>query len=108
MADGGDFDPSDPFDTNYYYTPYENDGAWQKALSQVGSILGKSITQEVGGPLAQIVGGPVGQLEGSQLGWTIDNADRLLQNFQTLLQQLTDWRSYASPLDNPRNNPFGR
>ena len=106
----------------YYYQPLQENGPMQQSLgtafAAVGSVVGQvagnvyvDLQAEEGRPMTSsektafvaatgAVGKAGGQWIGQGVGFYIDNADSIVQNAQTFMQQANDYRSWQEP-------PFG-
>ena len=104
---------------DYYYRPLQENGPIARTLGDALGIVGKytgqkmakdamkDIGSESGLPVELLavpaahvggeIGSSVGRLMGQGIGYYLDNADALMQNAETALQQASDYRSWMQP-----------
>jgi hypothetical protein len=91
----------------YYLQPLSDDGPFEKHLAAAGAIVGQvaaAVYLPEGGAATQGMAGIVGEATGKSLGFYIDNASAILQNLQTLQNELDDYRTWMDPLSSAMSN----
>ena len=95
---------------SYYYAPLQDNGPFEQRLKQLGEIIGPYIAQGVadtdtGGlsenPVASHILDEAGELGGGMMGqvigFYIDNASKIIQNANTLINQFNDPSTWSDP-----------
>jgi hypothetical protein len=101
----GDQAPQAP--GGYYYQPLSEDGPFEQHLSTAGDIVGQIAAAAwlpEAGEAGQGLAGIAGAATGKSIGFYIDNASSMLQNLQTLQNQLNDYRTWMDPAASAMSN----
>jgi hypothetical protein len=105
------------FSNNYAYEPLtNNNGPAQAVLAwaggKAGAALGNAAAAETGpytpiaAPILSELGSAAGSATLGQVGFDIDNAPTIYANTQTLLQEVSDWRSWLNVMQAWSGSPI--
>lgn len=101
----------------YYYAPYEDNSSFEQRYQEVGEAIGPIILQGAADFVSEgaaedpavsgligLAGESVGGSVGTAIGFYRDNASAIIQNANTFVNQLNDYRTWSDPFS---DNLFG-
>jgi hypothetical protein len=102
MTNGASYDEIPQVPGGYYYAPYQDNGPYERLITQAGEAVagvlaefsdrrGISNAASAGGAEAS------GLLIGKTIGYYLDNASVIVQNVNTLMDELNDPNTWNDP-----------
>jgi len=79
-----------------WYQPYNNNGTWSTILSNEASQLASNFP--TGNGVVDYGIQKAAQLGGYEAGRVVDNLSAIEANFNTLVNDLNNWRNWQSPV----------
>lgn len=96
------------FSNLYTYQPLVDDETPYRQLAQIaGTALGQ-LMGGGGGPMGSQLGGTLGASSADALYQLASNASTIAANAQTFVQEVSDWRSWASMMSSISGGYLGR
>lgn len=103
---------SDQIPHGYYYQPLRDNGPFEQTLQRAGEAIGQAVADALAfaeesqwgelpsaSMMSEFIGSNAGGMIGKTAGFYIDNASTILNNAQTLMNQLNDYRTWMDPAD---------